>query len=618
MELRKRRELERVASGLSQLGKLRGHEGAPTTFWPAYLAALADVAKATGGAILISTAESKCRTVAVYPRSSSLIENLEKSGVEIEVLTKRASEQTVFVETLERGTEELAYLIVADVTPIGTTTPAFVLLGLPALEPEDLHDTTTRVHLGREAASVYSLQRRLQRAEAMVSSFASVLDLLRVMDSRQRYLEAAMTLCNESAARFHCERVSLGWMVKGVMRLQAISHTEKIEKKMEAVRALEELMEEALDQDEEVIVPPPPDSDCIIRSHERFGELQSVANLVSLPLRLGDEPVAVLTLERSSDEFEEGELRSLRLLCDQAVTRLSELKKHDRWIGARCWSSLREKSAKLVGVEHTGWKLIGLVTAIAVAILIFGGKTYRVEAPFILKTDTLAQIPAAFDGYIEEVHIRVGDHVVAEAELVDLDPEQLLLQEASALAELRRHRSDAQRAEAEGKLATMRSAQALGDQVDAELKILHYRLSQAKLAAPFEGVVVEGDLRERIGAPVKKGEVLIKLARLDQLYVEGKVHERNIHFLEEGKQGEIAFASRPQEKFVVTVDRIEPLAIPEEDGNVFIVRCRISGEAGNWWRPGMSGVCKIETERRSYLWILTHRTVDFIRMKFWW
>ncbi|NIP96792.1 MAG: GAF domain-containing protein, partial [Akkermansiaceae bacterium] len=105
-------------------------------------------------------------------------------------------------------------------------------------------------------------------------------------------------------------RVSLGWLVKGNMRLQAISHTEKIEKKMRAVLNLEEVMEEALDQDEEVVFPAPAGSDCITRCHERFAEEQSAVHIVSLPLRVADEPVAVLTLERASDPFDEAELHS--------------------------------------------------------------------------------------------------------------------------------------------------------------------------------------------------------------------------------------------------------------------------------------------------------------------
>jgi hypothetical protein len=32
----------------------------------------------------------------------------------------------------------------------------------------------------------------------------------------------------------------------------------------------------------------------------------------------------------------------------------------------------------------------------------------------------------------------------------------------------------------------------------------------------------------------------------------------------------------------------------------------------------MSVLCKVDVERRSLWWILTHRTVDFLRLKLWW
>ena len=35
-------------------------------------------------------------------------------------------------------------------------------------------------------------------------------------------------------------------------------------------------------------------------------------------------------------------------------------------------------------------------------------------------------------------------------------------------------------------------------------------------------------------------------------------------------------------------------------------------------RPGMSGLCKLNVEKRTLLWILTHRTVDFLRLWLWW
>ena len=55
-----------------------------------------------------------------------------------------------------------------------------------------------------------------------------------------------------------------------------------------------------------------------------------------------------------------------------------------------------------------------------------------------------------------------------------------------------------------------------------------------------------------------------------------------------------------------------------KDGNVFLVRLKLDRTAESWWRPGMTGLCKLSVEKRSLLWILTHRTVDFLRLKLWW
>ena len=606
-------------SGIPEtFARLRSFEGEPGEFWPKFLSGLIDLAKAGSGGILIRNSSEDWKSIAVQPKGLKILDNVNLAGHDFNEDVKLGVRNGVTARSIEEGKRETAHRVLVDLTPEGSNTQALALLFLPEQEAISLTDVMIRLDLAREIAASYSLQRRLSRAEVSVGSFASILDLLQVLDTRQRYLEAAMTLCNEVAARFRCDRVSLGVLVNNQVRLQAISHTEKIEKKMEAVLSLEEVMEEALDQDEEVVIPVRPGSDTVVRCHDNFAGGDADINIASIPMRRLGEPEGVLTLERSGDEFDENEMQTLRALCDQVVTRLESLRKRDRWMGARVWAAIREQSSRLVGVQNTGWKLLGLLIAIGLGVLVFGRGNYRVEAPFILKSDTLAQIPASFDGYIEQVHFHVGDQVPSGEPLLDLDQEELLLQEASERAELRRHRSDAQRAQAEGELAKMRSAQAMADQSEARIEMIEYRLQQSVLSSPFDGVVVEGDLRERIGAPVKQGEVLLKIAQLDRLFAEGKVHERNINYLDQGASGEIAFASRPDERFPVILERIEPLAMPGEEGNMFVIRCQLEGSAPDWWRPGMSGLCKIESDRRSYLWMLTHRTVEYLRMKLWW
>ena len=147
---------------------------------------------------------------------------------------------------------------------------------------------------------------------------------------------------------------------------------------------------------------------------------------------------------------------------------------------------------------------------------------------------------------------------------------------------------------------------------------MRYRLTEATLKSPFDGVVVEGDLRERLAAPVKQGDALLKIARVENLYVEAEVNERDVHDILDKQRGEVAFVSQPKLSFPVRIVKLEPAAFPRTEGNVFLVRCEFQKGVEKWWRPGMSGLCKLNVGRRTLWWILTHRTVDFLRMKLWW
>src|SRR4030042_1812953 len=232
-----------------------------------------------------------------------------------------------------------------------------------------------------------------------------------LLNGEKKFMAAAMTFCNELASRYRCERVSLGWIKGQYVRVQAISHMERFEKKMDAVQALETAMEEALDQDEEILLPRPEGKTFVIRDHEAFAKEDGSAHLLSIPIRLDDAAVGVATCERTGEPFTEAGVRGLRVLCAQAARRLGDLKHHDRWFGARMAAGAQETLAKLVGGEHTFAKAIGVLVFAALAFLFFGQWNSRVEAPFMLKTDDLAYLPAPFDGYIDKAHVKVGDLV---------------------------------------------------------------------------------------------------------------------------------------------------------------------------------------------------------------
>jgi biotin carboxyl carrier protein len=328
--------------------------------------------------------------------------------------------------------------------------------------------------------------------------------------------------------------------------------------------------------------------------------------------------IAVLSCERQESAFTQVELQQIRLYCDQVTRRLSELRHNDRWFGARWMAWMGEYCAQWIGPEHTWSKLTGILVCLALAALFLVRVNYRVEGKFILRSDEAEYLTAPFDGYIEQVFVRPGDQVTNRQPLVGLNRAELRLQEASARADQTRFQRQAEKDRAANNIAAMRIDQAQAEEARAQLDLVSFRLACAVACAPFDGVVVEGDLRERIGSPVKQGDVLMQVARINALYAQADVNENDVQEILGKTNGEIAFVTQPKAKYPVIIQTIEQAAVAKKDGNVFLVRLRPVGPTAAWWRPGMTGLCKLSTEKRSLFWILTHRTADFLRMKLWW
>jgi biotin carboxyl carrier protein len=603
------------------LERTRRFEGPPNEFWPAFMEGAVRLAGATFGLLMVrGKGGEPWKSLSIFPSQRLSTAGAKDLRDRMEGIADLCTERG---SAWEEGGKKASGKKDGVMLGVRLSLEEGELVGVSVFyfengSPSQLEEIATRLKLVADIPAAYQMGRIARQAKSDVVHFAEALDLLVLLNAEKRYLAAAMTFCNELASRYRSDRVSLGWLKGAYVRLQAISHMERFEKKMDVVQSLEAAMEEAFDQDEEILWPRPEENLAVVRAHEAFSREQGSQYMVSLPVRVDDQPAGVLSCERSSEPFSEEEVRGLRVLCDQSARRLADLKRHDRWFGARVAISIKESLGKLLGVEHTFAKLLGLFVCAALTFLIFGQWSYRVEAPFMLKTDDLAFLPAPFDGYIDQVHVKVGDVVNVMDPLLTLDTRELLLEESTAIANQNRYAREAEKARARNALADMKVAEALEEQATARLKMVRYHIDRAQVKAPFAGIVVEGDLKELQGAPVRKGDVLFKVARIEKMYAELKVDERDVHEVSQGACGEIAFVSRPDLKFPILVERVDPVATAEEKGNVFLVRCLFPEARATWWRPGMSGVAKIDAGKRNILWILTHRTIDFLRMWLWW
>jgi biotin carboxyl carrier protein len=599
------------------LEQCRLYEGAEDGFWPLFTEALASATGAAHILLLRRTIEplQSWQAFATWPGRERF-----PLGVPLD--------DPAFAAALEAAVREE----IAEFRPPAepkVRLPAVLLdAGLPGYQcvaifrfmgaapgPEDFNRRVART---LDLPLLYRRAHALRLARADNNAFAQTLDLLALLDKQVRFVPAAMTVCNELARKGRCSRVSLGWRHDAYVRLTAISDMPRFERGMDAIQKLESAMEEAFDQDEEIILPEPDDASYVARDHQIFAQSQGVANVATLPLRLDERSVGVVTLERGDRAFSSDEVTALRVVLDRATRRLDELERQDGSAWRRGVRGTRNHLARLLGPEHTWWKALGIGIAGLLLAAFLCTWPYRVEGSFVVRSHTLLNLPAPFDGFLAEVPVKVGDKVTAGSILVRLDKRDLLLEQNSLQAEIARYEAERAQAEVERRLADMRSAAAAKEQSQANLEINRFHLTRADITAPAPGVIIEGDLRERIGAPVRAGDILMRMTRIDEMYVEIEVPERDAYAILAAHGAEIAFATLPDQRYPVEIERFEPTARVKNDGNVFVLRARFKPAGIDpWWRPGMSGVAKLAAGRRPIIWLLTHRLVDFVRLKLW-
>src|SRR5262249_28277604 len=147
---------------------------------------------------------------------------------------------------------------------------------------------------------------------------------------------------------------------------------------------------------------------------------------------------------------------------------------------------------------------------------------------------------------------------------------------------------------------------------DAEADLAADRIKRATILAPIAGEVLSGsDLREKQGATVKIGEPLMDVGDPKKLRAELLVHERDIQDISEGMKGRIATNSMPSDKQPITIDTIVKEGKPKEGENLFTVYATLNSFEPSW-RPGMQGEAQIDIGKRRFIWIYTHRLMDFL------
>lgn len=602
---------------LEQLGRFDEN---PSSFLVNLLATQSFLGKADAGAIIRSNTEQRIDVLAVYPQ-------LEKGNAsplwltESAQLVQKHTDKTSAVKPLEHSSVE--------------GQPARSHIAMIPLKMAEISNATAVFYI--EADDKAILEERFQRLQLIVGMlnysearfarlvgqgklkrFQQAMEILSAFNQQDKFTSATMALCNEVASQWQCQRVSLGFLKGRYVQLKAMSHTEDFSRKMKAIQDIESAMEESLDQDIEVLSPASDGTTYISRAADELSQKYGSQTVLSLPLRQKGDVIAVLTLERPADKvFSSDEIETIRLTCELCTARLKNLYEYNRWIGATIAVKTRNFFAGFFGPGHTLAKVLTIILFVAILFVVFVKGQFRPQAPFILEAIQQQVIPAPFDGYIKSVAVEVGDNIEGENSiLAALDDAELRLQLAAAKAEKAGFLKQESAYMRDSETVRAQIARANADKAQAQIDLLNYQIGQANLISPINGIVVKGDWKRQIGAPVKTGDILFEVCPLEFLRAQLMVPEDLIFDIEVGQEGRLATASYPGQPTKFVVERINPMAEVLNHRNVFTVRVRLL-ETYPWMRPGMEGVAKVSVGKRCYIWIWTRKITNWIRMKFW-
>jgi len=450
------------------------------------------------------------------------------------------------------------------------------------------------------------------------SNSARILQLLATVEAHERFDAAAAAFATELALLFGCDRVSVGLSGRRHVKVEALSHTTEFRANQSLLRDIGAAMEETVWQGATLTFPLPEGAQPRVdRAHADLAQRHGSAWISTVPLVKSGRPCGAITLERNRAEALS---RADLTLCENIGALLGPLLEVKRtvdkpWPG-KIAAALREATAPLFGPGHLGLKAGVTLALAALAAAAFISGDYRVSAPARLEGAVQRVLVAPAEGYLKQVFARPGDRVKLGQVVAELADEDLKLEERKAQSELSQLENSYGTALVKQDRAEVAIQGAKLEQARAQLSLVQSRLQRTQVTAPFDSVVITGDLSQSLGAPVKKGEALMTLAPEHDFRVILEVDERDVADVQLGKAGSLALSALPGDTFPLEVNRITPVATTGQGRNYFEVEAKLKTQAEQL-RPGLLGVGKVEAGSRSLLWIWTHRVSDWLRLTVW-
>ena len=517
----------------------------------------------------------------------------------------------------ELSDKRKSYLVYQPLKP-GENEQGIEVYRLAVKDLEELNTRLQKLQLLLPYYDQYEGRLKLREFKDRTSRLHLAFDVMIKLNSYDNFLGSIMGVCNELSARWSCSRVSFG-LVKGKhLKLKAMSNSEKFNRKMTLVRDLVSMMEECADQDLEVQYPQEGEGTYVCRRAQIFSNSHGPLSLLCVPLRREGSVFGVLCFERDEKRpFTSSEVEIFRLIADLLTPRLENLKRQDRWFGARFFDGIRKIFSLFLGTKYTWIKVI-IFMVLAVAYWLTQAKTmYQVEASFSFEAQKSLSVSAPFNGEIDEIFVKNGQSVEEGQQLFSLDTVELKLKLRDLQSKRLRALKKAAISLREGEAAEEQISRAEAAGMQAEIDLLGYTIRKTLVKAKMAGTVVADELHKKLFSIVELGNGILEIVEADKLEAILYVPEDQIADVILGQKGQLVAAGYPDRRITFEIINIEKVARVIEQKNVYRVKGRIVDDHKDIMRAGMEGVARVDVDEQLMAWVWTRKAVNWVRMTLW-
>lgn len=432
---------------------------------------------------------------------------------------------------------------------------------------------------------------------------------------------AAHRLVVTLAADLGLGRVSFGLHDRGRTRLLASSHGDATDAQSELSQRVVGAMDEAIEQAVAVAWPLTDIASAAggpahITLEAAALQAHTGGAVATVPLGRDGEVLGALCVQRDGPPLALAELQHLENLLALAAPALRWMmhatqpwhRRTARDLHA-AWSALRQPGRR-------GTRRLLACAAAAVGFAALAPLQHEVGGRARIEGAEQRALVAPTDGFVKAAHVRPGDRVLAGAPLLDMLEQDLQLERERWSSQLAQHENAYAAAMAKADRVAAATSMARVVEAQSQLALVDGQLERGRITAPFDGLVIQGDLSQSIGAPVRQGDPLITLATTGQYRVIVDVDESDIARVQRGQGGRLALSSLPWDGLDLVVERIAPMAKAVEGRNVFEVEARLPAPRDDL-RPGLLGRAQLVVGRTPPLWVWLQQAANRLRLSYW-